>query len=333
MNNSYKVSILVPVYNAEKYIERCARSLFEQTYDNIEFVFVNDCTPDKSINLLISILDDYPHRKFQTRIINHDKNKGVAAARNTLLNNATGDYILWVDADDYIEKFAIERLIKKLSKRDIDILCFKSVECLHNRMKPYSWENENNLSDFVSLIQKRKANTALWGRLIKRSLFTDNKIFFIEGVNIGEDLIVLLKLLFFAKTISACDDFLYYRDFTNENSIVHTPCTPRKLKMQIDTTNYIQHFFSDKIDISEFVNLRNINIYILFIYKACLLGNKHSYILWKKRVNLLKNTRPTIHVLYRFFFKCDNYLINRLWAFCIWILSFCKKQILILLEK
>ena len=82
-----KVSILVPVYNVEKYISKCAISLFEQTYSNIEYVFVNDCTKDRSIDVINNILLNYPARQGQVKIIEHEKNKGVAAARNTAVNN------------------------------------------------------------------------------------------------------------------------------------------------------------------------------------------------------------------------------------------------------
>ena len=76
------ISILIPVYNVEKFIERCARSVFEQTYENLEYVFVDDCSPDKSIQILERVLAEYPKREKQTKIIHHDKNRGVAAARN-----------------------------------------------------------------------------------------------------------------------------------------------------------------------------------------------------------------------------------------------------------
>ena len=72
-----KVSILVPVYGVEKYIERCARSLFEQTYDNIEYIFVDDCTKDRSIEILQKVLEDYPNRKNQVKILHHEKNTSV----------------------------------------------------------------------------------------------------------------------------------------------------------------------------------------------------------------------------------------------------------------
>lgn len=76
----YTVSILVPVYGVEKYIERCARSIFEQKYRNPDIVFVDDCTPDKSIDILKRVLEDYPKRKAQTRIIRHEQNRGFASS-------------------------------------------------------------------------------------------------------------------------------------------------------------------------------------------------------------------------------------------------------------
>lgn len=109
----YTVSILVPVYSVEKYIERCARSIFEQTYQNLDIVFVDDCTPDKSIEILRRVLDDYPERKAQTRIIRHEHNQGLAAARNTAVAAATGTFLTHVDSDDWLELDAVEELVKK----------------------------------------------------------------------------------------------------------------------------------------------------------------------------------------------------------------------------
>ena len=96
-----KVSICVPVYGVEKYIERCAISIFEQTYTNLECIFVNDCTKDNSIKILYNVIERYPQRREKIRIIQHDCNRGLAAARNTALEAASGDYILHVDSDNY----------------------------------------------------------------------------------------------------------------------------------------------------------------------------------------------------------------------------------------
>ena len=85
MKQEIKVTVAVPIYGVEKYIERCAVSLFEQTYSNIEYIFVNDCTCDNSMGILKSILDKYPERKKQVKIIVHEQNKGLGAARNTAI--------------------------------------------------------------------------------------------------------------------------------------------------------------------------------------------------------------------------------------------------------
>ena len=108
-----KVSICVPVYGVEKYIERCAISLFEQTYPDIDFIFVNDCTKDRSIEILEEVITRYPERQKDIKIINHAKNLGLAAARNTLIENATGEFVFIVDSDDYLALNAVELLLSE----------------------------------------------------------------------------------------------------------------------------------------------------------------------------------------------------------------------------
>ena len=111
MNQTPKVSMLIPIYGVEKFIERCAISLFEQTYQNIEYIFVNDCTKDDSINVLERVINRYPNRKPFVRIINHAQNKGLAGARNTAVANATGEFIMHVDSDDYVDKEIVRKAI------------------------------------------------------------------------------------------------------------------------------------------------------------------------------------------------------------------------------
>ena len=104
-----KVSVIVPVYNAEKYIERCVRSLYNQTLDDIEYIFVDDCTPDNSMEVLQKVMDEYPKRKLHTKIIIHTTNTGQSGSRKDGILAATGDYIIHCDADDcryrYVRKY------------------------------------------------------------------------------------------------------------------------------------------------------------------------------------------------------------------------------------
>uniref|UniRef100_UPI00112F95A9 glycosyltransferase family 2 protein n=1 Tax=Campylobacter concisus TaxID=199 RepID=UPI00112F95A9 len=100
----YNVSIIVPIYNVEKYIEKCAVTLFEQDYDNVEYVFVNDCSPDKSMKILKDIIEKYPNRKDDIKIINNIKNSGSSLTRKYGLDASTGKYILFVDSDDWVDR-------------------------------------------------------------------------------------------------------------------------------------------------------------------------------------------------------------------------------------
>lgn len=117
-----KISVIVAVYGVENYIEKCVRSLFEQTLDAVEYIFVNDDTPDNSIVILKSVLDEYSERKNNTHIINFETNTGVANARTVGMKLATGKYMIHCDLDDYLEDDALEVLYKEAVKTDADIV-------------------------------------------------------------------------------------------------------------------------------------------------------------------------------------------------------------------
>ena len=117
-----KVSIIVPVYGVEKYIERCARSLFEQTLDDIEYLFIDDCTPDKSIEILKNVLKDYPQRKDQVIIHRMEKNSGQAAVRKWGMIKATGDYTIHCDSDDWVDVTMYEKMYNKAIEEKSDLV-------------------------------------------------------------------------------------------------------------------------------------------------------------------------------------------------------------------
>ena len=130
-NNTMRISVLVPVYGVERYIEECAVSLFEQTYENLEYIFVDDYTPDDSVNILLNVIEHYEKRKEQVRIIRHDYNRGLGAARATALEAASGDFVIAVDSDDKLAIDAIEKLCRLQQTVDADIVevhCVGSME-------------------------------------------------------------------------------------------------------------------------------------------------------------------------------------------------------------
>ena len=185
-DTQYFVSICVPIYGVEKYIERCAISLFEQTYKNIEYIFVNDCTQDNSIDVLKSIIEKYPVRKNCVRIINHERNKGLGAARNTAITNATGMFIMHVDSDDYVEKDIVERLVKKQNENNSDIVTCGYILYRQNKVNNILPLMEYNIQSLILNILSRDATMMIWGRLIRKSLYDNNNITVPNGINMGE---------------------------------------------------------------------------------------------------------------------------------------------------
>lgn len=197
----YQVSILVPVYGVEEYIERCARSIFEQTYRNLDIVFVDDCTPDKSIEILKRVLDDYPERKAQTRIIRHEHNRGLAAARNTAVAAATGTFLTHVDSDDWLEVDAVEELVKKQVETGAEIVTGDFTIWEKEGKKPFVWQDMNK-EEYLKALLTNSCKSYIWGRLIKRALYIDNGISTKEGCDFQEDWQVLPRLAYVSLSLS-----------------------------------------------------------------------------------------------------------------------------------
>lgn len=243
--SQYKVSIGIPVYGVEKFIERCARSLFEQTYENLEYIFVDDFSPDKSIEILKHIIGQYPNRKHQIHIIRHDFNKGLACARNTFIANAKGEFVLHVDSDDWIERNAIELLVDKQKHGDYDIVTADT-----EVIRP-EYTEVRNLPQFDSPMEltlallRRTIPVNVWGRLIRKSLYTENKIWASEGVNMSEDLNVMPRLSYYAKNIASIRKVLFHYDCFNENSYTAN-FNEEKQNMVWKTIDILQKFFLDK---------------------------------------------------------------------------------------
>lgn len=197
-----KVSVIIPIYKVEKYIERCVRSLMEQTLDKIEYVFVDDCTPDRSIEILQCVLLEYPHRINDIKIIHHETNKGSATVRNTGLKNVSGEYVICCDSDDWVDSDAYEAMYLKAKATDADIVVADFYEEYSGRSvlrkQPYS-------DDSVICIKRMLEGTlhcGTWNKLIRRELYTKNNIHFPDGVNMWEDVLTTIPLIYNARKIT-----------------------------------------------------------------------------------------------------------------------------------
>ena len=240
-----KVSILVPIYGVEKYIERCAISLFEQSYKNIEYIFVDDCGTDNSIGILKDVIDRYPNRKEQTRIIRHTRNRGLAAARNTAVKEATGVFICHVDSDDWINERFLEVLMQKQVQTQADIVKGGYIMYLPKGTKHKIISGfENNKNYTLKLIAKQTP-AGVCGGVIRRSLYTQHDISAIEGVNLGEDYCVTPRLAYYASKLSFVEDCNYNYECRNVNSYTYT-YSQAKEEQAILAWKLINEFCMDK---------------------------------------------------------------------------------------
>ena len=217
-----KVSILVPVYNVEKYFARCLETLFSQTYSGIEYVFVNDCTPDKSMYVLQETLEKYPSRANSVKIIENKQNLGIAIVRNTLLENATGEYVLFVDSDDWIEVDAIEKFVDKAQQSNADIVGCDYFEEYPDRQVLFKQSYPSHHVEAMKAMTLLRIKGVLWKLFMRRELIVHNNIYFVPEVQFGEDYIFCCKLFFYAKSFSCVDEALYHYVQYNPNNYCST---------------------------------------------------------------------------------------------------------------
>ena len=223
--SSIAVSVIIPVYNAEKYFERCVCSLFEQTLDNMEYVFVNDCSPDNSLEILYQLMEQYPHRVPQVKIINHETNQGEANSRNTGLMHVTGKYVGWVDNDDWVDKEMFAALYQQAEVSNSDIVWCDLYVC-HNEPKGLVLNRQLHDEDNIALVRGilyGRLHGFVWNSIAKRQLYIDYSIFFTPDVNLMEDKFVSIQLRFYAQKCTYLPCAYYYHNKMNEKSITMSP--------------------------------------------------------------------------------------------------------------
>ena len=236
-----KVSVIVPIYNVEKYIEDCAKSLFQQTLNDIEYIFVNDCTPDKSIKILKEVLDAYPERKNQVKIVNLEVNSGQAAARKRGVSEATGDFIIFCDGDDWVDKNMYQRLYDCAIQHNYDF-----VRCLFSRVSeghqalcklipPESYANKKQL---LSYLIRSSDFSSTCDKLVRRNVVFSQQFVYPKD-NMCEDLVYVLQYVLNAKSIGYINEsFYYYRQ--NESSISHVLDTEHICRKALQISNNVE---------------------------------------------------------------------------------------------
>ena len=212
-----KISIITPVYKAEKYLERLIDSILCQTYKNFELILVDDGSPDKSG----LICDEYAKKDSRITVI-HKENGGVSSARQVGLDSATGEYIIHADSDDCVSKFLLEALVQCVNETNADMVIFdfyrvnKEIKELISQ-KPKSLQYKQVLRDVVG----GHLYACCWNKLIKRDVITKYHASFPKGINLGEDKCFLVSLLSNPLSVAYLPKPLYFYDVTvNTGSLV-----------------------------------------------------------------------------------------------------------------
>jgi len=241
--SDYAVSVLVPVYNAARYMETCATSLFSQTLPKIEYVFVDDGSPDNSMEILNAVIQQFPHRQQAIKIIRRAENRGISAARQAAFDAATGEYFLAMDSDDYIEPNMIELLWLEAKRNNADVVfCdYVSEKGAKSVVRKFPFHDSNERLVEAAI----RGDSAFWNKLIKRSILVDNNIRTLEGIDHGDDLAVLVKILAYAQDFSYLPLPLYHYIESNAQSVTKA-FKPKhiqdRLKLVDEVVSFLEQF-------------------------------------------------------------------------------------------
>ena len=214
----YKVSVIIPIYNVEKYIERCINTLMNQSLDDVEYIFINDASTDKSIDILYKVIKLFPSKEPYIKVINHKKNRGIAAARNSGFDIASGEYIICCDSDDFVSPDIYKKMYEIAKKDDADIVYCDYYGVFNKKNIYYKQCSENINENFLRYILCGNIHNGLWNKLIKKEIWDKLDFLFVEKVNMWEDVSVLSRIAFFCKKVSYIPEALYYYNQTNVNA-------------------------------------------------------------------------------------------------------------------
>ena len=212
----YKVSVIIPIYNAATYLRTCVKSLMRQTLDEIQYIFINDSSTDNSLSILEDLLNHYPNK--HSYVINLEKNGGISNARNIGLYYATGEYITHCDSDDWVDPETYETLYQLASNNRVDIAACDFIHEYGYHSKSYHQCYTSDMQENMKRLLNGEIFPSLWSSIIKRELINKHRIDFPKDLNMGEDLLFNVKAYYYAnKILHTASPFYHYRH--SENSV------------------------------------------------------------------------------------------------------------------
>lgn len=255
--NIPKISIIIPVYNVEKYLAECLDSCINQTLKNIEIICVDDASPDNSIK----ILEEYQAKDLRIKIIRHEKNKNLGGARNTGLANATGEYVWFVDSDDYIDTNACQILYDAIKDFNVDLLCFSALKFVDtNDRRKFIYDEYCHQGVQINKVYHPKTN---WEKIKFYNLNVSACMYLTKSS-------IIKKLIFregiwhedtdFTPILLASVDSFCYTPYTayfyriNQNSIMHTTMSQKRSEDLISILESLDQFIiNNKIQKEHFL--------------------------------------------------------------------------------
>lgn len=243
-NTPIRISIIAPIYGVEKYITEFARTLFVQDYPHIEFVFVNDGTKDRSIELLEELIDrEFAHLRPQIKII-HKENGGLPAARRTGIESATGDYIYNVDSDDWIAEGSIKKIAQKIEATDADIVYFNLVKEYPTRSKPKpEREYNNNRELYIRNMYNHRSFASVCNKCIRRTLYFEHEIY-TPKYGYAEDCFVTTQLVGYAKSVAFLDEYIYHYRKGNPTAMTSQQIKKRKREYALNFVDLYSRYMN-----------------------------------------------------------------------------------------
>lgn len=274
-----QVSVIVPIYNASKHLRNCLDSLSCQTLKSIEFLLIDDGSTDDSG----SICDEYAERDSRFKVV-HQSNGGTSIARQVGLDLSIGEYVIICDSDDWTEPDMYEKLYNKakLSNADMVMCQFWFEYANGKRLEHVNMFNTLSGDEFILNIMKDSSNNGSWTKLIRRNLFKENNISYQPGINMGEDALILYKILLTNPYIVQIPDILYHyrREFSSNTYTNHLSMN------QIRQIEFIHNWkisnFNSHI-VKQIQHVQNVNLAFSYLRAIDLDKNRFKYFL---RTNL-----------------------------------------------
>ena len=222
------VSYIIPIYNVSGYIEKSVGSLLEQSYSNIEYIFINDCSSDDSEIKLRRIIEDFPERRNKIKVITNEQNLGSATSRNIGLDTAQGEYVMFADSDDWISMDYVESMVRQIDSGNYDIVYCDYFESYNNHDNRISQTYGQDNIECIRAMLGRGMHGATWNKIYRRSFLLASKQRFIDGADLFEDVSWNIRLFACTKQISYLSQAFYHYVQYNNNSIIKSMSSTEK---------------------------------------------------------------------------------------------------------